>query len=326
MPSVAEAVNAIRLRDVDIVGHRVVHGGERFLESVIIDDAVKAAINDLQRFAPLHNRLNLEGIETAQGKFPDAKHVAVFDTAFHRTIPEQAAVYPVPYEYYERDRVKRYGFHGVNIEYCTHRAASMLSGDVAKINLIVCHLGNGCSVTAVSNGQSIDNSMGFTPLEGLMMGTRSGSIDPGLVLRMVAEKNSDVEEVDRILNKRSGLLGISGISNDMREVVGSARYGDKRAALAISMFVYRLNIHIGMMAAQLSRLDGIVFTAGIGEHSSMIRSRACEALQILGCKIDSMRNDDAKGDAIISSADSTVPVIVITAREDWQIARECWGL
>jgi acetate kinase len=266
----------------------------------------------------------LQGIEAAQSRFPNAKHLAVFDTAFHRTIPDEAAVYPIPLEYFERDRIKRYGFHGINHEYCMHRAASMLDKAVDDINLIICHLGNGCSITAVAKGKSIDNTMGFTPLEGLMMGTRAGSIDPGLVLRMVAEKNGDVEEVDKILNKQSGLLGVSGVSNDMREVIGYARYGDKRAALAISMFVYRLQSYIGMMAAHLPRIDAIVFTAGIGEHSAMVRSRACEALQLLGCRLDAKRNDEAKGDAIVSAGDSTIPVLTITAREDWQIARECW--
>jgi acetate kinase len=326
-PTVREAISLLPKRDdLDVVGHRVVHGGEIYVDSVVIDDDVKAKIKELQTFAPLHNKLNLDGIEAAQERFPNAKHVAVFDTSFHRTIPDHAAAYPLPYEYFERDRIKRYGFHGINHEYCTQRAASLLQKDEAKLNLIICHLGNGCSITAVVAGKSVDNSMGFTPLEGLMMGTRAGSMDPGIVLRLIREGAMPADDVDALLNKKSGLLGVSGVSNDLREVIGAARYGNARAKLAIEMFVYRLKSFIGSMASHLPSIDGLIFTAGIGEHSAMVRSRASEALALQGCKIDDKRNEAAKGDQIISAADSTIPILVIKAREDWQIARECWRL
>jgi acetate kinase len=325
-PTVSEAVAAIPQQPVDIVGHRVVHGGEVYLDSVVIDDAVKKKIKELQSFAPLHNKLNLEGIEAAQVRFPAAKHVAVFDTSFHRTIPDHAAVYPIPYEFFERHRIKRYGFHGINHEYCTLRAAAMLGKKSEEVNLIICHLGSGCSISTVVGGKSIDNSMGFTPLEGLMMGTRAGSIDPGILLRLMSDGVLDVEAVDSILNKKSGLLGISGVSNDLREVIEAARYGNARAKLAIEMFVYRLQSWIGSMAAHLPSIDALVFTAGIGEHSSMIRARGSEALRLHGCIIDRDKNDSAKGDTNVASAQSNIPVLVIAAREDWQIARECWRL
>jgi acetate kinase len=324
-PTVGEAVTAIPAQQPDVVGHRIVHGGEVYMDSVVIDENVKAKIKELQSFAPLHNKLNLDGIEAAQVKFPNAKHVAVFDTSFHRTIPQHVAIYPLPYEYFERDRIKRYGFHGINHEYCTLQAARMLGKKREEVNLIICHLGSGCSITVVEAGKSIDNSMGFTPLEGLMMGTRAGSIDPGIVLRLLADGAMDVEALDTMMNKKSGLLGVSGVSNDLREVVEAARYGNARAKLAIEMFVYRLKSYIGSMAAHLTSIDALVFTAGIGEHSPMIRARAAEALHLQGCVIDRNKNESAKGDAVISASDSRIPALVIAAREDWQIARECWG-
>lgn len=324
-PTVSEAVAAIpQHSDVSVVGHRVVHGGEVYMDSVVIDADVKAKIKELQVFAPLHNKLNLEGIEAAEQRFPNAKQVAVFDTSFHRTIPDFASVYPLPYEYFEKERIKRYGFHGINHQYCALRAAAMLGREPSEVNLIVCHLGNGCSITAVANGKSIDNSMGFTPLEGLMMGTRTGSIDPGIILRMMREDKLQVDDVDTIMNKKSGLLGVSGVSNDLREVIGAARYGNARAKLAIEMFIYRLQSWIGSMAVHLPSIDGLVFTAGIGEHSAMVRARGAEALKLQGCTIDAKKNEQANGDGIVSSEDSKIPVLIIEAREDWQIARDCW--
>ena len=301
-PSVAEAIAALPAEEVDVVGHRVVHGGDVYSETVVINDSVKSKIRKLETFAPLHNRLNLQGIDAAQKRFPSATHVAVFDTAFHSTIPEHAAAYPIPFEYFEKHGIKRYGFHGINHEYCTLRAASELGVQSAQVNLIICHLGNGCSITTVRNGKSIDNTMGFTPLEGLMMGTRSGSIDPGILLWMLRENNLEVNQVDYVLNRQSGLLGVSGISHDLREVTEAAQKDDHRAQLAIDMFVYRLMSYIGAAAAHLPRVDALVFSGGIGEHSEHIRKRAAQALSHI----------------------ETLRVLVIEAREDWMIARECW--
>lgn len=306
---------------VDVVGHRVVHGADEFDKPTLIDDSVKQKIGELAKFAPLHNKLNLQGIEAAQRRFPQAKHVAVFDTSFHRTIPEEAAVYPIPRELSEKYHIRRYGFHGINHEYCTLRAATMLGRNVHETNLIICHLGSGCSLTAVRSGQSVDNTMGFTPLEGLMMGTRSGSIDPGIILRLANEVG--IEETDHILNKQSGLLGVSGVSNDLRQVMQAAKSKNERSQLAIDMFVYRLKSYIGGLAAQLPRVDALVFSAGIGEHAAQIRARACEALHG-ACVLDVAANENAVGDTIVSAKASKVAVMVIAAREDWQIARACW--
>lgn len=324
--AVRKAISSLDSRDaVDAIGHRVVHGGNTYTQSVRIDDNVIKEIERLQEFAPLHNKLNLDGIRTSITELPNAKQFAVFDTSFHRTIPDHAALYPIPYDFYENKGIKRYGFHGINHEYVTHRAAALLKMPVSDVNLITCHLGSGCSISTVSGGVCIDNTMGFTPLEGLMMGTRCGSIDPGVILRLVRE-SGDVDSTDKLLNKQSGLLGVSGVSNDMRQILQSAKAGHGRAQLALNMFIYRLQSAIGAAAAHLRILDAIVFTAGIGEHAAEVRLRACEALHNLDGIIDHVANESAHPDCNIAIPTSKVAILVITAREDWQIARESYRL
>ncbi len=313
-----------RASKIKTVGHRIVHGGTIYADSVPINENVKENIRRLQEFAPLHNKLNLEGIEAIERLLPGVPQVAVFDTTFHKTIPPAALIYPGPYEWFSEHKIQRYGFHGINHQYSSQRAASMLNKRVDETNLIVCHLGSGCSVTAIKNGHSIDNSMGFTPLEGLMMGTRSGSIDPGIILHLLKKGDYTASQLDQVLNTKSGLLGISGMSNDMREIVWQMHSGNERAQLAFDMFTYRLQSSIGAMAAHLQRLDAIVFTAGIGEHSPLVRHRACEALSLVGCRIDEQKNQESKSDCDISDDNSNVRVLVVAAREEWQIAKECW--
>lgn len=322
---VIEAISAHK-EHIAAVGHRVVHGGDVLGATILIDDNVVRQIHELQKFAPLHNKLNADGIQAAQNLLPGAKQIAVFDTSFHRTIPDEAAIYPLPYDWYQHERIKRYGFHGINHEYVTHRAASMLGIPVSEANLIVCHLGSGCSLSAIAAGKSIDNTMGFTPLEGLMMGTRSGSVDPGIILKVMREKNIQPDEMDRLLNKESGLLGVSGVSNDLRKIMQAATDGNARASLAVAMFNYRLQTYIGAMLAHLPKLDGIVFTAGIGENAASVRAAACSSLRIIGGKLDREKNESAQGDMRIDASDSAIPMLVIRAREEWQIFRECWRL
>lgn len=308
--------------DIDIVGHRIVHGGQHYRQSVRINQTVKAAIADLARFAPLHNPANLQGIEAIEQSLGEVPQVAVFDTAFHATLPPAASIYPIPYEWYEKG-VQRYGFHGISHQYCANRAAQLLGRELKDLKLITCHLGNGCSLAAVQNGQSIDTTMGFTPLEGLMMGSRSGSVDPGVVLYLMREGNYTVDEVEQILNKKSGLLGISGISSDLRQVVSSQT---ERSTRAIDTYIHRLRSGIGSMLANLGGLDAIVFTAGVGENSALIRSRTCEAFRWLGVEIDSEKNQSEPIDQDISARSSKVRILVIHTQEDWAIAQECWTL
>ncbi len=314
---------------INVVGHRVVHGGKHYRQSVQIDQTVKATIADLARFAPLHNPINLQCIEAIEQSLGDVPQVAVFDTAFHATLASAAKTYPIPYEWYEKG-VQRYGFHGVSHQYCAQRAAHLLERDLNELKLITCHLGNGCSLAAIANGQSIDTTMGFTPLEGLMMGTRSGSIDPGLVLYLVREGNHPnttwseaCDEIEQLLNKQSGLLGISGISGDMRQVTSSKT---ERSTLAIDTYVHRLRSEIGSMLASLGGLDAIVFTAGVGENSAMIRERACEAFRWIGMEIDVEKNQSSPVDQEISARSSKVKILVIHTQEDWAIAQDCWKI
>jgi acetate kinase len=308
--------------EIQLIGHRIVHGGPRLNEPAIITAEVKQAIADVSAIAPLHNAAGLQGIELAGKLFPEAKQVAVFDTGFHLTLPLAAKVYPGPYAWFERG-IRRYGFHGINHEYCAHRAAHLLGRQLGELKIVSCHLGNGCSLAAIDKGKSVDTTMGFTPLEGIMMGTRSGSVDPGILIHLMRAENTNPKDLDDTLNRRSGLLGISGVSSDMRDVLEAAEKGNDRAKLAIDIFVHRLQAGIAAMAASLGGLDVIVFTAGIGENAPTVRRDTCAKLRFLGVQLDDKRNSSAKPDAAISASNSAVQVLVIRAQEDWSIAREC---
>jgi acetate kinase len=286
---------------------------------------VKAAIARMAVFAPLHNRAELEGIELIEKRLGDVPQVAVFDTGFHSHLPEAAAVYPGPYEWLAQG-IRRYGFHGINHQYCAQRAAQLLNRELDSLKLVTCHLGNGCSLAAIREGRSIDTTMGFTPLDGLMMGTRSGSLDPGILTYLMREEKSTGKQLDDLLNTKSGLLGISGISGDMRQIVGSMKGGNPRAKLAFDMFVHHLQSGIGAMMASLGGMDALVFTAGIGENSPELRAAACANFAFLGLKLNPAKNIPYSTDQDISLPDSTVRVLTIRAQEDWAIARDCWRI
>lgn len=311
--------------EIDAVGHRIVHGGSEFREPVRVDPEVLGAIYRMAEIAPLHNRAEVRGIRMVQQLFGAVPQVAVFDTAFHRDLPAAAAVYPGPYEWYEQG-IQRYGFHGINHQYCTERAAQILGRDLASLRLISCHLGNGSSLAAVRDGHSVDTTMGFTPLEGLMMGSRSGSVDPGILIHLMRRHGYGAERLDAMLNQESGLLGLSGISGDMREILVARRHGHPRSQLAFDVFIHRLRSSIGAMLASLGGLDALIFTAGIGEHSPEVRAAACEVFGFLGLRLDPGRNANPAPDSDIAAGDSTVRVLVLQAQEDWQIARECHRL
>jgi len=311
--------------EIDIVGHRVVHGGKEFTQPTFVTPQVKKALRRLAVFAPLHNRAEAEGIETVERVAGRVPQVAVFDTAFHTRLPLPAVVYPGPYKWL-REGVRRYGFHGINHQYCVERAARLLTRDLASLRVVTCHLGNGCSLSAVRDGKCIDTTMGFTPLDGLMMGTRSGSIDPGIVIYLLRRSKMTAQALDDLLNKKSGLLGISGVSSDMREVLTAMARGNPRAKLAFEMFVHRLRSFIGAMVATLDGMDVLVFTAGIGENSAEVRGAACAGFGFMGLKLDADKNARPRADQDISTTDSAVRVLVIRAQEDWAIARECWRL
>jgi len=310
------------LDEIAIAGHRIVHGGPKLAQPVRVTAEVRREIESVAAIAPLHNQAGLEGIELIDKVLPKIPQIAVFDTGFHRTLPLQAKVYAGPYEWYERG-IRRYGFHGINHEYCAHHAAQLLKRDIASLKITSCHLGNGCLLAAVDGGESIDTTMGFTPLEGLMMGTRSGSVDPGILTHLIRTGNIKTEDLDNVLNHQSGLLGVSGVSSDMREVLAAAAKGNARAKLAFDIFIHRLNSEIGSMAASLGELDVLVFTAGIGENSPEVREAACSRLKFLGIELDPDANATAKPDTDIATAGSRVRVLVIAAQEDWAIAREC---
>jgi acetate kinase len=311
--------------EVEAIGHRIVHGGPKLTRPAIVTPEVRQAISDVSSIAPLHNQAGLQGIDLAAKLFPGIPQVAVFDTGFHRTLPPDAKIYAGPYAWYEAG-IRRYGFHGINHQYCANRAAQMLKGDVSSLKIITCHLGNGCSLAAIDEGKSVDTTMGFTPLEGLMMGTRSGSIDPGILTHLVRTGAARADALDGVLNRQSGLLGISGVSSDMRDIVQAMRNGSERAQLAFNIFIHRLCACIGAMAASLRGLDVLVFTAGIGENSADVRRAACERLAFLGVSLDEAGNSSTKTDADISLRDSTVRVLVIRAQEDWAIAQKCLEL
>lgn len=309
--------------EISAVGHRVVHGGSDFVQSTIIDDVVIETIQKYSPLAPLHNPSNLAGIKILRDLLPEIPHVAVFDTAFHQTMPEVAYLYAIPYEYYEKHGIRRYGFHGTSHRYVSHKAAEILGRDLRDLKMVTCHLGNGCSVAAVKEGKSIDTSMGFTPLEGVPMGTRCGDIDPSIIQFLVNVENLTLEEIYNILNKKSGLLGISGVSNDVREIERAAERGDKRAKIALEILAYRVKKYIGAYAAAMGGIDVIVFTAGIGENAAYIRSKICSGLKFLGVKLDERKNNNPKRwNGVISSDNSKVKVVVVPTRENLIIARE----
>ncbi|MEH2128893.1 acetate kinase [Nostoc sp.] len=314
-----------RLSEIDVVGHRIVHGGEHYRDSVVITEDVKKAIAGLSNLAPEHNPAAVEGIEAIEKILGNVTQVAVFDTGFHATLPDAAAIYPGPYEWVEQG-IRRYGFHGISHQYCSGRATQILGRDVASERLIICHLGNGCSLAAIKNGRSIDTTMGFTPVEGLMMGSRSGSVDPGILIYLLRHCNYSVEKLDELLNKASGLKGISGVSSDLREVREAIAQGNSRAQLAWDIYVHRLRSGIGAMLASLGGLDALVFTAGVGEHSPQIRQAACEAFGFIGLKIDLEKNQQQPVDEDIATPNSAVRILVIHTQEDWAIAGQCWQL
>jgi len=311
--------------EVDIIGHRVVHGGKEYRQSTIINTEVKAAIAKLATFAPVHNPANLEGIEAAEKLFENIPQVAVFDTAFHAHLSPAAYTYAIPTKYTEQG-IRRYGFHGISHQCCRDRAAKILNRKVEDLRLIICHLGNGCSLSAIRNGVSIDTTMGFTPLEGLVMGNRSGSIDAGILIHLLRQPDMDVEKLNHILNRESGLLGISGISADLRPIVKAIAEGNQQAQLAFDVYVHSLRSHIGSMLASLGGLDVLVFTAGVGENNPAIRAAACANFEFLGLKLDLAKNNQQAIDCDISSSDSAIRVLVIHTQEDWEIARECWNI
>jgi len=313
--------------EIAAVGHRVVHGGERFKISVVIDEEVVATVRALADLAPLHNPPNLVGIEEARKVLPAVPHVAVFDTAFHGTLPPRAYHYAIPHELYEKHRVRRYGFHGTSHRYVALRAAELLGLAPEALDAITVHLGNGCSMAAVKGGKSSDTSMGLTPLEGLVMGTRSGDIDPGAVFFLMEKEGLNLKGVNCLLNKRSGLAGLSGVSNDMRELHEAARAGDARARLAIDVFAYRVKKYIGAYLAVLGGARAVVFTGGIGENDAEVRAKALGGLGALGIELDEARNASARAtEARITTGASPVAVLVVPTNEELMIARDTYAL
>jgi len=307
--------------EIDAIGHRVVQGGETLFKSTLIDDDVVEKIRANCPLSPLHNPANLVGIEVARELFAGVPQVAVFDTEFHQTMPPEAFMYPIPYTLYEELRIRRYGFHGTSHRYVAEQAAALLGKAEDKVNLVTLHLGNGCSMAAVRQGKCIDTSMGLTPLAGVMMGTRSGDIDPAIIPFLMKEKGLNMGEIDDILNKQSGLKGICGM-NDMRDIHGAAEKGDKKAALAVDMFVYRIKKYIGAYYAVTGPLDALVFTAGIGENDDIVRARVCAGLEHLGIAIDPVRNAGRKKTATaVHADDSRVAILVIPTNEELAIAR-----
>ena len=317
-----ELESRLKNQNIDCIGHRIVHGGDKYQKSIRIDEKVKREIAALADLAPLHNLADLLGIEVLSELFPTKPQVAVFDTAFHHTIPPSAAIYPGPYKWKEMG-IHRFGFHGISFQYCSRRVSEMLKNKYAKI--VICHLGSGASLCAVQEGTSIDTTMGFTPLEGLMMDTRSGSIDPGILLYLLEKKKYSVKELSEELYEKSGLLGISGISSDMRDILKEAAKKSPKAQLSLEIYLHRLTSMIGSMVAVLGGLDALVFTAGIGENSPEIRNEICRRLSFLGIELDE-KISHSSSDQILSSPHSKVQALLIHTKEAFEIARECWQL
>jgi acetate kinase len=310
------------LHDIDGIGHRVVHGGEDYSDSVLIDEEAIVAFERLSDLAPLHNPANITGIKEFQKALPNVPAVAIFDTAFHQTMPESSFLYSIPYDYYKKYGIRKYGFHGTSHKYVTGRAAALLNRPVEKIRLISCHLGNGASIAAIDGGRSIDTSMGFTPLAGVTMGTRSGNLDPALIPFLMEKTDKSAEEVLDILNKKSGMLGVSGFSSDLRDIEVEALKGNARAQLALDVFASRIHKYIGSYAARMNGVDAIIFTAGIGENSDVIRSKVLAGLQFMGVYMDPDLNKIRGKEAFISFPHSPVKVMVIPTNEEVMIARD----
>ena len=310
------------MKEISAVGHRVVHGGERFYKSVIIDDEVKEAIEKCSELAPLHNPSNIIGIDACRQIMPDVPMVAVFDTAFHQTMPRHAYIYALPYEIYEKYGLRRYGFHGTSHKYVSERAAKMLNKPIEELKIVSCHLGNGASICAVKYGKSIETSMGFTPLQGLCMGTRSGTIDPAVISFLMEKEKMTVKDISDFLNKKSGVLGVSGVSSDFRDIQEAAESGNDRAKLALDIFCYRVKRFIGDYIAIMNGVDAVVFTAGIGENNDYVRREVLTDMDFLGIKIDQEKNKTRGEEVDISAEDAKVRTLIIPTNEELAIARE----
>ena len=315
------------VKEIKAIGHRVVHGGEKFTNSIIINKAVKRGIKEYAKLAPLHNPHNLGGILACESLFPRIPQAAVFDTAFHQTMPAYAYLYGLPMELYRKDGVRRYGFHGTSHKFISLRIAELLKRPLNGLKIISCHLGNGCSMAAIKDGKSIDTSMGLTPLEGLIMGTRCGDIDPGVIFYLMEKERLGLKKINRLLNEKSGLLGLSAISNDMRDIYKAATEGNEQAELALKIFVYRIKKYIGSYAAAMGGLNILAFTAGIGENQEHIRESICKDMDFFGIKIDKGKNEERlPRERIISASDSEVLVLVIPTKEELRIAQETFQL
>ncbi len=314
------------LDEIGAVGHRVVHGGEKFTKSVVITDEVKAAIEECNDLAPLHNPANLIGINACQSLMPKTPMVAVFDTAFHQTMPEKAYMYGLPYEYYDKYKVRRYGFHGTSHSFVSKRAAELVGKPYDQVKTVVCHLGNGASICAVENGKSVDTSMGLTPLEGLVMGTRSGDIDPAIMEFIAKKEGLDIAGLMNVLNKKSGVEGISGVSSDFRDLDNAAAEGNDQAKIALEVFIYRVAKYVGAYVTAMNGVDVIAFTAGIGENAGNVRAGVCKYLGYLGIEIDEEANGKRGEEITISTADSRVKVMVVPTNEELAIARDTVAL
>lgn len=314
------------MAEIGAVGHRVVHAGEMYAESVLIDDTVIKALEECVELAPLHNPPNLLGIAACRELMPNTPMVAVFDTAFHQTMPAESYIYAIPYEYYEKYKIRRYGFHGTSHKYVAERAAAMLGKGLSDLKIITCHLGNGASVTAIKNGKVFDTSMGFTPLEGLVMGTRSGDIDPAIVTFIRQKENLQPGVANDILNKKSGVLGVSGVSSDFRDLEAAVEEGNERAALALRMFAHRVKHYIGAYIAEMNGVDAIVFTAGVGENDISMREIICADMENLGINLDPIKNKVRGQETIINTDDSKVALLLIPTNEELMIARDTFNL
>ena len=335
MPTHAEAIEAVlnalvdpengviaSMKEIDAVGHRVVHGGEKFASSVVITDEVMAAIEECNPLAPLHNPANIIGIKACQAKMPGVPMVAVFDTAFHQTMPPKAYTYAIPYEYYENDKMRRYGFHGTSHRYVSQRCAELLGKPIEALKIVSCHLGNGSSITAIDGGKSVDTSMGLTPLAGLPMGTRSGDMDAGIMEFIMKKYNLSMADMMTTLNKKSGVLGISGVSSDFRDLDDAAAQGNQRAALAVEVFEYGVRKMIAEYAAAMGGVDAVVFTAGVGENSADMRLHFVDGLQFMGIEIDPEKNNIRGEERIVSPEGAKVKVLVIPTNEELMIAKD----
>lgn len=310
-------------KEIDAVGHRVVHGGEKFNKSVLINDEVIAKIKECYGIAPLHNPVNMAGIDAINEVLPEVPQVGVFDTAFHQTMTAKSYMYALPYKYYAEDGVRRYGFHGTSHRYVSQRVCEFLGVEPKGKKIITCHVGNGGSITAVKDGKSIDTSMGLTPTEGLMMGTRCGDVDPGALIFLMDKHNLSSKDMLNMVNKESGLAGISGVSSDMREITAAAKQGNEKAILSLEMYEQRITKYVGAFAAEMGGVDIIVFTGGVGEHQSSTRANVCNPLRFMGVEIDDAANDANNGDeGIISTPNSAVKVVVIPTDEEYMIAKD----